>query len=433
MKMPCRIVIRLIWIDRGLLTVSYNLFLKTQLTTIKMKKIAQYCQKCRSANEPGAASCLRCGTPLMIIVQPPGMRHDQFTPTSAYEDHLLERISLLEMRLKQLSDNFSLTLQVIGEQSQIMRDEHEFVRELYESLKLLDANTRGKVIPKWDEVFKKFESGSSPRISEILAAGSIKNLEMLKLLIFDVFEFIRLNDEQKTFATLRRAEPIAPKNVPLLLLYAEQLFYADKFDEAEQKLEKAFKFSPNDQRVRLLLGLIYADKLEIKKAESMTAFAFENERIKCAVSIISAMSAAFVEDWERSAECFEKSLEKFEFAESFYLSACVCFLLKKHEKSLEFCEKAITLDENFTDVNFLKMLNFTILQQKDAAHEAMLAVANNMEIGAQCTELFGANKIKDFENALPFIHFEQKKRLLTGGSLRIRKFIRSLVSYALNS
>ena len=368
----------------------------------------------------------------MLVVFPPGMKHDSFAPVSAYEDHLLERISLLEMRVQQLSENFALTLRVIGDQSQIMSDEHNFVRELYNSLKSLDAETREKIQPKWDKIFNKHKFGSSPRIEEILAADDIKNPEMLDLLVREAFESIDQKDEQKALAALKRAEPIAPENVPLLLLFAEQLFYADKFDEAKQKLEKAIKFAPHDERIRLLLGALYADELEIEKAESMLAFSTENEKIKCAVNIISAMSAVFQDELEIAADLFTKSLERFEFADNFYLLACVLLQQKKYKESLVYFQQTVELDDKFTDAYFLQSLVLRLTGEPEKADAAAQSAIKNIENGAQCMEFFGAKKTPDLMTALPFLHFADKKRLLTGGGQRVRKFVRALIFYILN-
>ena len=49
-----------------------------------------YCQKCRAANPLGQEFCLRCGTRLMIVVQPPSVRVD-VSATTPHEEHLLER------------------------------------------------------------------------------------------------------------------------------------------------------------------------------------------------------------------------------------------------------------------------------------------------------------------------------------------------------
>lgn len=398
-----------------------------------MKKISQYCQSCRAANEPGEISCLQCGTPLMLIVYPPGARNDEFALTSGYEDHLLERISLLELRLIQVTDSLALTLQVIGDQGQIMRDEHNLVRELYETLKILDAKNLHQTIPKWDEAFRKYDTNtSSLRIREIMAGGVGHNPEMLELLACEAFEFIEKDDEQRTFDALKRAELIAPKNVPLLILYAERLFYADKFDKAKTKLETIYKIAPNGELVRLLLGAIYADELELEKADELLDFTTENEKTNCAVNFISGMSAAYRNDLEKAAGMFEKSLEKFEFPETHYLLACVLFQSQNYEKSLEHLQKSVESDENFTDAQFLKSLVCRVLDKREEADEAMQTALENVENGAQCLEFFGAKKSPDLLIAMPFLHFENKKRLLTGGAQRIRRFVRSLVFNILN-
>lgn len=398
-----------------------------------MKKISQYCQSCRAANEPGEASCQQCGTPLMIVVYPPGMRHDQFAPSSHYEDHLLERISLLEMRLLQLSDSLSLTLQVINDQSKIINDEHDLVRGMFELIKNLGSEEARKLKPQWDELIHKHElKNISPRINDIMAAGDCKNPEMLELLVREAFDFIAEKDEARTIAALKRAEPIAPKNVPLLVLFAEQLFYADKFEKAKGKLEKAFDLAPENEQVRFLLGAIYADEHEIEKAGKMLAFSTENEKISCIVQIISGMAAAFKNDWEKSAEHFEKSLEKYEFPESLYLSGCAFFQMSEYEISLEHLEKAVEIDSEFTDALFMQSLVLGLLDRSEEADEAAQTAVKNIENGARCMEFFGNKKMPDLQNALPFLHFETKKRLLTGGAQRIRKFFRSFTFHILN-
>lgn len=368
----------------------------------------------------------------MLLVFPPGMKHDTFAPTTAYEDHLLERVSLLEMRLMQLSDSLALTLDVINNQSQIMSDEHNLVRELYESVKKISSPTVEQILPKWEAAFKKHDLGSSPRIAEILAANDIKNHEMLELLVREAFEHIEQKDEQKTFATLKRAELIAQKNVPLLLLFAEQLFYADKFDESKQKLEKAVKFAPNDQRISLLLGAIYADGYEIEKAEKILDFSAKDEKIHCAVKMITGMTAVFRGDLKLSVDLFKASLERFQFPDIFYLLACVYFQRKKYKQSIKYFQKTVEFDGKFTDAYFLMSLAYGISDRREEADAAAKSALKNIENSAQCMEFVGAKKAPDLKTALPFLHFKNKKPLLSGGSQRNRKFVRTLIFYILN-
>ena len=67
-----------------------------------MSQVLHYCQKCLAANPLGQEFCARCGTRLMIIVEPAAARYETAESASSNEDHLLERISALENRLTHL-------------------------------------------------------------------------------------------------------------------------------------------------------------------------------------------------------------------------------------------------------------------------------------------------------------------------------------------
>jgi hypothetical protein len=73
-------------------------------------KPSHYCQKCLAANPLGQEFCARCGTRLMIIVEPLGARYDAADAAGSSEEHLLERISALENRLERLSEKVERAL-----------------------------------------------------------------------------------------------------------------------------------------------------------------------------------------------------------------------------------------------------------------------------------------------------------------------------------
>ncbi|HEX3279988.1 MAG TPA: hypothetical protein VHR36_02050 [Pyrinomonadaceae bacterium] len=62
-----------------------------------------------AANPLGQEFCTRCGTRLMIIVEPLGARYDAAGAASS-EEHLLERISALENRLERLTEKVERAL-----------------------------------------------------------------------------------------------------------------------------------------------------------------------------------------------------------------------------------------------------------------------------------------------------------------------------------
>src|SRR3989442_13557304 len=85
---------------------------------MKENKIFHYCKKCLAANPLGQDFCFRCGTRLMIVVEPASMRYDNPEVGSAADEHLLERISVLENRLGRLTERLERALDLLLRQAQ---------------------------------------------------------------------------------------------------------------------------------------------------------------------------------------------------------------------------------------------------------------------------------------------------------------------------
>src|SRR5437667_11863395 len=95
--------------------------------------ISHFCQKCCAANPLGQEFCLRCGTRLMIVVQPPSMRIDP-TETTPHEGHLLERLTILENTLARLAERLEQGLKLLLRQSETAYTNHALVKSLIEIL-----------------------------------------------------------------------------------------------------------------------------------------------------------------------------------------------------------------------------------------------------------------------------------------------------------
>src|SRR6185436_17717977 len=95
-----------------------------------MPSIAHYCQKCLAANPLGQEFCSRCGTRLMIIVEPAAGRYEALESGSSNEEHLLERISALENRLMRLSEKLDRGLDLLLQQAQHSHFDRALVKAL---------------------------------------------------------------------------------------------------------------------------------------------------------------------------------------------------------------------------------------------------------------------------------------------------------------
>jgi len=77
---------------------------KPKTLLLKMQRaISHFCQNCRAANALGQEFCERCGTRLMLVVRPPSMRLE-CQDTTPNEEHLLERLTILENTLARLAE-----------------------------------------------------------------------------------------------------------------------------------------------------------------------------------------------------------------------------------------------------------------------------------------------------------------------------------------
>jgi hypothetical protein len=94
-------------------------------------KISHYCQKCLAGNPLGQEFCARCGTRLMIVVEPRAARFEVEGDSGiAQEDHLLERVSALEYRLLRVMDRLEQTLELMLRQAQNTYFDHALLESL---------------------------------------------------------------------------------------------------------------------------------------------------------------------------------------------------------------------------------------------------------------------------------------------------------------
>src|SRR5437879_8225887 len=70
--------------------------------------VIHYCVKCLARNFVGDELCVRCGTRLMLMVEPAASRYEDNGLAGSHVEHLLERVSALESRLARLTDRLQL-------------------------------------------------------------------------------------------------------------------------------------------------------------------------------------------------------------------------------------------------------------------------------------------------------------------------------------
>ncbi len=122
--------------------------------------ISHFCQNCRAANPLGQEFCRRCGTRLMLVVRPPSMRVE-CSDTTPNEEHLLERLTILENTLARLADRLEQGLKLLLRQSETAYANHALVKSLIEILNECGVVDNHDLESKWRNECDKLHDDKS--------------------------------------------------------------------------------------------------------------------------------------------------------------------------------------------------------------------------------------------------------------------------------
>lgn len=390
-----------------------------------MERTPVYCQNCRTQNSLKETHCQNCGTRLLLVVFPQSLQYDTNHVPSFYEDHLLERVSLLELRLVQMSESLRIAMEIIREQGKIVKENQQQVRQLNKKI----GNPRSE---KKAEIVTDASDNISKMLANIVAEHDSPNAGLFSKLLSEGVKLLGQNEEKEAFRMLERAALLSPRNVSLLFFVARNYFFADKFSEAKKQLEKAFELAPDNPDVLFLTGTILADEGETEKARLFLSILAENEKTARVVNFIWGILAAFEESWTESAAAFKLALEHGDLPELQYLTGCAYFQQGDEISALRHFQRAVSLDPNYSDAWFMQAVVYHLQTDADGEKDMLENAAELKESGAQCAEFLRKNKHKT-ETALPFQHFRKKTaRLLTGGALRLTRFLKSEISKAID-
>lgn len=373
----------------------------------------------------------------MLVIFPSSLQYDTNQIPSYYEDHLLERVSLLELRLAQLTEALQGIMSVVREQGVILQEERELLKSLYQSLGVLKTKETEKIKTVYRELQKekqsKVENKEEQEILEkIVAEHDLPNVGLFRHILSEGISLLAQNEEKPGFQMLERALLLSPQNLSLHLFTAEKMFFADKFEAAKTILEKTLRLAPQNPRSLLILGAIYADEGNVEKARNFLSLLINDKPKSVAVNFIWGMMAAFEESWTESIAAFRLAQEKSELPELNYLIGCAYYQLGRLQMALRYFQKTTCLQRSYADAWFMQSLIYKKNKDEQNKKEVLEKALSVNENGAQCLEFLKGKKLENPEIALPFRHFKQPRmRILTNGAVRLTRFFRTELKKAI--
>jgi Tfp pilus assembly protein PilF len=340
-----------------------------------MSQVVHYCQKCLAANPLGQEFCARCGTRLMIVVEPAAARYESAESAPSNEDHLLERISALENRLGRLTAKLERGLDLLLRQAQNAHFDRALVKALV-GLLSDDGLIQGERLEQlWlDRCQKDAEEQLESERREELRLKILANYHGQESIAFEqsVNEgFLFIDDDQlgRGIRSLQRAAEMAQNNAPLLYFVGEHFFKTGKMHRAKSYLARAYELSPQDRRVSLLLGLTCADEGDSERAKKLLHSATRLGGSSFAAHYGLGRLFVAEEKWRKALQEFKLALASKASPEAHYALGCLYYELCRDALATRHLRKALQMDEDYGEAFYVLGLISERAGEKELANK----------------------------------------------------------------
>jgi len=395
-----------------------------------MSQVAHYCQKCLAANPLGQEFCTRCGTRLMIIVEPPAARYESVESGATNEEHLLERISSLENNQSRLTDKLERALDLLLRQAQNAHFDRAMVKSLVDLLTDDGVVQSARLERLWLNRCQKDaeEQQESERREElrlrILSFYRGQERIAFEQRINEGFLFIDDGQLVRGIRSLRRAAEMAPDNAPLLSFVGEHFFRTGKTDRARGYLARAYEIAPGDTRVSLLLGLTCADEGDSEQAKELLNSA--TRRGGSSFAAHYGLGRLFVaeENWRKALHEFKLALASRVSPEAHYALGCLYYQLGRDPMASRHLHKALELDEDYGEALYVLGLISERAGRRELAAEYFARAGSGKSIGS--TASTNAKRHSNHQLTAPLFRVSSSRphRLITGGDRRLAEALK---------
>ena len=396
-----------------------------------MSQVAHYCQKCLAANPLGQEFCTRCGTRLMIIVEPPAARYESAESAVSNEEHLLERISSLENNLSRLTEKLERGLDLLLRQAQNAHFDRAMVKSLVDLLTDDGVVQGARLEQLWlNRCQKDAEEQQESERREELRLRILAYYRGPERLVFEqrINEgFLFIDDGQlvRGIRSLRRAAEMAPENAPLLSFMGEHFFRTGKTDRARGYLARAYEIAPGDTRISLLLGLTCADEGDSERAKELLSSATRQGGSSFAAHYGLGRLFVAEENWRKALHEFKLALASRVSPEAHYALGCLYYQLGRDPMASRHLRKALEMDEEYGEAFYmLGLISERAGHKKLATEYFEKARAGRLFQTTSSTRGKRPHSGDDVIAPLFRVSSARSRRLITGGDRRLAEALK---------
>jgi tetratricopeptide (TPR) repeat protein len=368
----------------------------------------------------------------MLIVEPPSARYE-INYASPYEEHLLERISLLENYLGRLTERFEKILDLMMRQAQTAYLDHTLLESLIAALSDSGVVDSRNVSAIW-QMKRNMDSSQRERAEKherikhkILAQHKDGNDKRFAAQIEKALARIEEGRLARGVKGLEKALLLSPSNGALLFLVGRHYYFANKQTLARDYLAQSLLHDPQNGLACLLLGLLCGDAGEVEHGKTLLGMAAKLLEPNFAAHYSLGRLLAAEGDWTAALEAFKRAQSvSAGKGEGTFAIGCAYYALNRLKLAGRFMQKAVDDDEDYAEAWYwLGLLNQRSGQREEAAKCFQAAAEANKEhpLYREAVRLKNAPL-----EPLPFDMPKRSKRLITGGDKRLAAFLKKEIA-----
>jgi len=339
--------------------------------------ISHYCQKCLAANPLGQEFCSRCGTRLMIVVEPSSSRFEVGSAALSTDEHLLERISAAENRTARLAERLERSLDLLLRYAQNAYFDRSLTRALISLLEEDGVVQSERLERLWSQRCERDALEQEENIHRdelrlrILAHTQAMDRPVFEDLVNEGFLLIEDKQVQEGITKLQHAAEISDENAALNLYLGEHYFRRGKTKHARTYLMRAHEALPDDSRVSLLLGLSCADEGEVEEAKNLLKKTMQLGGSSFAAHYGLGWLFVTEKNWRRALGEFKRALTARPSPEAHYVLGCLYYELNRDGLAVRHLRKAVQMDESYSQAYYLLAQIYERTGRKELARQAL--------------------------------------------------------------
>jgi tetratricopeptide (TPR) repeat protein len=347
------------------------------------------------------------------------------------EEHLLERISMLEYALARTQERFERVLDLMHKQATSNFYDHAMLDALITLLGDDDLLNKDRLEAAWQaRLAEQVEQSHAhdmleARRQKILALVRGDAHELFSKLISEGLETVAQGDARRGVRLLEKAVLLEPENVELNFFLGEYFYHQEKLALAEHYLKRTVQCDAKHYRAILMLGIICGDEGEIESAKHYLEEALSMKKDSFPAHYGLGRILASEGRFDEALPHFKRALLLKPTPEMYYVVGHAYLARGEAESALKHLRKAVELDPRFDAALYHLGLIYLKRNLVNKAREHFRAAyeinplaryrsALRARAGAQLPALpvFGHARVA-------------RRRVLTSGDIRLARLLRN--------